>query len=192
MSVIDLGGRAELVDPCGPFKPAAVHVINLESPPDELPDWIRADVADACELPAQLAGHGYDLGFPPTRALGADPVPVLSDRAALALPGDFQYLPLRGARKRYLSTGLWRIPRPAAENDAMHAAMRVELLSQSEMKIYFPDSDIPRASEMMGMVKSLIAAKGRLTLFRLAGHPAHDEDRRVIRADGTPAHSVSR
>jgi hypothetical protein len=40
----------------------------------------------------------------------------------------------------------------------MHAAMSVELLSQSEMKIYFPDSDI-RGERMMGMVKSLIAAK---------------------------------
>jgi hypothetical protein len=109
MSVIDLGGRADSWIRAA-VKPAAVHVINLESPPDELPDWIRADVADACELPAQLAGHGYDLVFSNSviervgghvqrmkfrgdrsqtggPALGADPVPVLSDRAALALPG---------------------------------------------------------------------------------------------------------
>src|ERR1700689_5103704 len=62
MSVIDLGGttrswlRARV-------RQASLHIINLAPQGGDLPSWIRADQADACDLPPQILGGGYDLVF---------------------------------------------------------------------------------------------------------------------------------
>lgn len=62
MAVIDLGGTAEAWLRA-PMRPASVHVDNLELPPPGIPDWIRADQADACHLPGRICSGSYDLAF---------------------------------------------------------------------------------------------------------------------------------
>ena len=41
-----------------PVHPAHVHVVNLEQPPAEVPDWIEVDHGDACALPRRSPRAG--------------------------------------------------------------------------------------------------------------------------------------
>lgn len=178
MSVIDLGGTVDAWKRA-PVQPAMVHVINLEPPPDDVPDWIRADQADACDLPKHIASHGYDLAFSNAviehvgghvqRQRFADSVHNLAPRHWIQTPyryfpiephwlfPGFQFLPLtiRGEISRR-----WPLvhTQSADHAEGVRAAMGVELLSRTEMAWYFPDSEI-RHEKMLGMIKSLIAVK---------------------------------
>ena len=178
MAVADLGGRAESWLRA-PVHPAAVHIVNLESPPDDLPDWIRADQADVCDLPSHIATGGYDLVFSNSviehvggyaqRMRFADTVHRLADRHWVQTPyryfpiephwlfPGFQFLPLtvRGEISRR-----WPLAHTpsASYADGVRAALGVELLSRTEMAVYFPGSQL-RSERALGMVKSLIAVK---------------------------------
>ncbi len=101
MSVIDLGGTMESWLRA-PIRPASVHVVNLDPPPLEIPDWIRADQADACRLPARIATGSYDLVFSNSviehvgghaeRMRFADTVHRLADRHWVQTP--YRYFPV--------------------------------------------------------------------------------------------------
>jgi hypothetical protein len=178
MSVIDLGGTAEAWQRA-PIRPARVHVVNLESPPEEMPDWIRADQADACSLPPRISDGTYDLVFSNSviehvgghvqRMRFAEAVHKLAERHWVQTPyryfpiephwlfPGFQFLPL--AVRAELSRR-WPLAHTLSESwdDGLSAAMSVELLSRAEMAFYFPDSTL-RFERMIGAVKSLIAVR---------------------------------
>jgi hypothetical protein len=178
MSVIDLGGTAEAWQRA-PIHPARVHVVNLESPPEEMPDWIRADQADACSLPPRISDGTYDLVFSNSviehvgghvqRMRFAEAVHKLAERHWVQTPyryfpiephwlfPGFQFLPL--AVRAELSRR-WPLAHTLSESwdDGLSAAMSVELLSRAEMAFYFPDSTL-RFERMIGAVKSLIAVR---------------------------------
>jgi hypothetical protein len=178
MSIIDLGGTAEAWQRA-PVRPTTVHVVNLEAPPADVPDWICADQADACELPGHIADREYDLvysnaviehvGGHAQRLKFAAAVHNLAPRHWVQTPyryfpvephwlfPGFQFLPLtvRGEIS-------WRWPlahSPSASHmEGVRASLGVELLSRTEMTFYFPDSEL-RHEKALGMTKSLIAVK---------------------------------
>jgi hypothetical protein len=178
MSLIDLGGTVEAWIRA-PVRPAAVHVVNLESPPPDIPDWISAQQGDACDLRADVAGATYDLVFSNSviehvgghaqRQRFADAVHKLSPRHWIQTPyryfpiephwlfPGFQFLPLTA--KAEISRR-WPLvyTQSASHAEGVRAAMGVELLSRTEMAYYFPDS-VLRAERLMGLTKSLIAIK---------------------------------
>jgi hypothetical protein len=178
MSVIDLGGTVEAWERA-PVRPASVHVVNLEVPPLEVPQWIRADQADACNLPAQISSASYDLVFSNSviehvgghvpRMRFAEAVHKLADRHWVQTP--YRYFPIE---PHWLFPGFQFLPPnvqaevaarwPLAHtpsngrDDGLQGALAVELLSRTEMSFYFPDSTL-RFERMAGLVKSLIAIK---------------------------------
>ena len=178
MSVIDLGGTAEAWLRA-PVQPAQVHVVNLEPPPDETPSWIRADQADACDLPARISDGKYDLVFSNSviehvgghaqRMRFADAVHKLAERHWVQTPyryfpiephwlfPGFQFLPLNARGTLAQRWPLAHTPSRSRE-EGIIAAMEVELLSRTEMEFYFPSSTL-RLERMMGAVKSMVAIK---------------------------------
>jgi hypothetical protein len=178
MSVIDLGGTVETWLRA-PVRPAAVHVVNLEAPPAEVPGWLRADQADACDLPERIASGRYDLVFSNSviehvgghaqRMKFAATVHRLAPKHWVQTPyryfpvephwlfPGFQFLPLIVRAEISHRWPLVHTP-SASRAEGTTAAIGVELLSRTEMGYYFPDS-VLRYEKMMGLVKSLIAVK---------------------------------
>lgn len=179
MRVIDLGGTAGAWLRA-PVRPAHVHIVNLEEPPAGLPSWLRAEVADACDLPARIGKSRYDLVFSNAviehvgghhrRQRFGEVVRELADRHWVQTPyryfpvephflfPGFQFLPLA------VRTGILRrwplVHTPSSDrNSARMTAMEVELLSVTEMRHYFPQSRI-RFERLAGLVKSVIAVRG--------------------------------
>lgn len=179
MTVVDLGGTAE-----GwlraPVRPGCVHVINLE--PDWVtspPAWIRTDTADACALPERVLSRSYDLVFSNSvlehvgghaqRARFAETVHKLANTHWVQTPyryfpvephwlfPGFQFLPL-AARAQISRRWPLMHTRSASKDEALAAALRVELLSRCELRYLFPASVI-RAERVAGITKSLIAIK---------------------------------
>ena len=178
MSVIDLGGTADTWLSKG-VRPASLHIVNLEPEPAELPAWIRADQADACNLPSHIIGAQYDLVFSNSviehvgghvqRQRFADAVHKLADRYWVQTP--YRYFPIE---PHWLFPGFQFLPltvraevsrrwplihtRSQSREHGVSAALSVELLSRTEMAYYFPDATIGR-EWMLGAVKSLIALR---------------------------------
>jgi len=178
MSVIDLGGTAESWRRA-PVQPAAVHIVNLEKPPDELPDWLRSDHADACELPEEILAGDYDVvisnsvlehvGGHARRRMFADAVHRLADRHWIQTP--YRYFPVE---PHWVCPGMQFLPAPAratvaqhwplvhtppaSREEALRSVLEIELLSRTEMRAYFPDSRI-LSERVAGLPKSLIAVK---------------------------------
>jgi hypothetical protein len=180
MSVIDLGGTAQAWQR-GPVRPAALHIVNLEPEPESnLPGWIRANVADACDLPASIRDGSYDLVFSNSviehvggwsqRQRFADAVHELAVRHWVQTP--YRYFPVE---PHWLFPGFQFLPLPAraaisrrwplahslaaTRDEGVRQALGVELLSRTEMAFLFPGSVI-WAERMAGLVKSLIAVEG--------------------------------
>jgi len=178
MKVIDLGGTAEAWLRA-PVRPASVHVVNLEVETAEIPDWIRVDTADACNLPRHITDGKYDLVFSNSvlehvggqsqRQLFADTVHKLAARHWVQTPyryfpiephwlfPGFQFLPLatRAAVARH-----WPLVHstPEGREASVRQAMSVELVSRTEMGIFFPYSTI-EPERFLGLTKSLVAIK---------------------------------
>jgi hypothetical protein len=178
MSVIDLGGTAESWMRA-PVQPANVHIVNLEKPPEDLPGWLRADYADACELPEEILSTSYDLvlsnsviehvGGHARRQLFADAVHRLADRHWIQTPyryfpiephwvcPGFQFLPV-SARTRVAMHWPLVHSKPESREKALSDVLSIELASRTEMRVYFPHSTL-RAERVAGLTKSLIAVK---------------------------------
>jgi hypothetical protein len=170
MSVIDLGGTADAWLRA-PVRPASVHVVNLEPEPSEPPaSWIRADTADACELPGHITAGSYDLVFSNSvlehvgghaqRLRFADSVHKLASLHWVQTP--YRYFPLEflPVAARAEVSRRWPLAHTKAPTlrEGMEAVLWVELVSRSEMAYLFRDSTI-RAEHMLGLPKSLIAIK---------------------------------
>ncbi|MEU5878059.1 class I SAM-dependent methyltransferase [Spirillospora sp. NPDC047279] len=178
MSVIDLGGTAD-VWLRAPVRPAAVHIVNLEKPPEGLPDWLRADHGDACELPPEILAGDYDLvisnsvlehvGGHARRQRFADAVHALAERHWVQTPYRYfpvephwvcpgmQFLPLAARVTVARHWPLVHTPPPDRET-ALRSVLDIELLSRTEMRAYFPRSDI-LSERAAGLTKSMIAVK---------------------------------
>jgi hypothetical protein len=178
MSVVDLGGTADAWLQA-PVRPARVHLLNLETPPADLPGWMDSDLADACELPGSVLKGPYDLvvsnsvlehvGGHERRQRFADAVHRLADLHWVQTPyryfpvephwlfPGFQFLPVAARTVVARHWPLVHTP-PADRAAALRAALGVELVSRTELAFYFPGSEI-RSERMAGLVKSLIAAK---------------------------------
>ncbi len=178
MSVIDLGGRPESWLRA-PVRPARVHVVNLEEPPAETPDWISAEQGDACELPDHVRKGEYDLVFSNSvlehvggherRTRFAEAVHELAPRHWVQTPyryfpvephflfPGFQFLPLAARVSIVRRWPLVHTP-PQDRATALRVALWVELLSRTEMAHYFPHSTV-RVERLGGLAKSLIAVK---------------------------------
>ena len=177
MDVLDLGGTA-FSWMRGPVRPASVHIVNLEEQDGDLPPWIRAAVGDACDVPAAAKGH-YDLVYSNSviehvgghhqRQQFADTVHAMAAAHWVQAPyryfpiephwlcPGFQFLPLPA---RAFLTRRWplRPATPASWEAALRDALDVELPSWSEMRLYFPWSQI-LAERAFGLPKSLIAVR---------------------------------
>ncbi|WP_242904289.1 class I SAM-dependent methyltransferase [Actinomadura terrae] len=178
MAVIDLGGTAEAWRRA-PVRPASVHIVNLEKPPEDLPSWLRSDHADACELPAEILAGSYDLvisnsvvehvGGHARRQMFADAVHRLADRHWIQTP--YRYFPVE---PHWVCPGMQFLPAaaratvarhwplvhtpPADRAEALRSVLEVELLSRTEMRAYFPRSVI-LPERVAGLTKSLVAVK---------------------------------
>jgi hypothetical protein len=179
MSVVDLGGTAEAWLRA-PVRPRSLHLVNLEPAPEGLPPWIHADQADACNLPRKILSRGYDLVFSNSviehvgghaqRVRFAAAVHELAARHWVQTPyryfpvephwlfPGFQFLPLTVRAEVSRHWPLVHTP-SASRGEGLRAAIGVELLSRTEMCMYFPGSQI-RQERMAGMVKSLVAVCG--------------------------------
>ena len=178
MTVIDLGGRLGSWRDL-PVRPARVHVVNLEEPDGEVPDWAVVDRADLNDLPPAIAGGRYALVYSNSviehvggfalRERFAETVADLADRHWVQTP--YRYFPIEPHR---LFPGFQFLPLPARATVARHwplshsppgdreAAVRlaldVELLTRTEMRLLFPHSEI-LTERVAGAPKSLIAVK---------------------------------
>lgn len=180
MSVIDLGGRAGMWQRA-PVRPAHVHIVNLQDPPAEVPDWMRVDQGDACALSGEVLGTKYDLVFSNSvlehvgghaqRARFADAVHVLSARHWVQTPyryfpiephwlfPGFQFLPLALRTEVSRRWPLVHFP-PASKEANVSRVLGVELVSKTEMRAYFPGS-VLLSEKTLALTKSLIAVKSR-------------------------------
>lgn len=175
MSVLDLGGTAENWV-TAPVRPAHVVLVNLEHTGSDL-DWLTEVVGDACEPSREVAGRGYDLVYSNSliehvgghyrRRMLADIVRREAPRHWVQTPyryfpiephwlcPGFQYLPLRA---RVALNEHWPLAwSRSAGQEGVGNVLDVELLSRTEMRYYFPESDLS-FENVAGVPKSLIAS----------------------------------
>ncbi|MBA2897970.1 SAM-dependent methyltransferase [Nonomuraea soli] len=179
MRVIDLGGTPSFWLRA-PVQPEHVKVVNLaEAAENDIPSWISTDVADACDLPKEIAGEHYDLvvsnavlehvGGHARRAAFAEAVHTLADRHWVQTPYRYfpvephvlfplyQFLPV------HVRAGIirrWPLvhTNAASREQALRDVFEVELIGVAEMSFLFPSSIIKK-ERMAGLPKSLIAIK---------------------------------
>lgn len=178
MRVLDLGGvPRQWVDRL--VRPAQVVSVNLESHPPVAEPWVVAVRGDACDLPSEIraerfdlvysnsvfehvGGHARRLGFAETVHAAADhhwvqtPYRYFPIEPHWLFPG-FQFLPVRARvelSQRWPLGHIRSADRPAALTDVAW----VELLGRTEMRAYFPTSEI-WSERFAGLTKSLVAVQ---------------------------------
>ena len=176
MRVLDLGGLPDFWRKSA-TRPAHVTTVNLLSADADEP-WADHLVSDACE-PEGLAGKEFDLvvsnsllehvgGYVRRRQL-ADVIRGFADRHWVQTP--YRYFPIE---PHWAFPGLQFLPVPARAAAVRlwplgHASIRgraestdgvlgTELLSLTEMRLLFPDSDIWH-EKAAGLTKSLVAVR---------------------------------
>jgi hypothetical protein len=179
MSVVDLGGEAETWRRA-PVQPKQVCVVNLVVPPGSpVIEGVEVVEGNACDLPESVTSRTFDVVFSNSvlehvgghlnRVAFAASVERLAPYHWVQTPYRyfpiephylfplFQHLPAatRGAVARR-----WQLVHsPSADpRDALAGVLEVELVSQTELRYYFPDSRLLR--ERVGpFIKSIIAVK---------------------------------
>ncbi|OAA25256.1 methyltransferase family protein [Frankia sp. EI5c] len=179
MRVVDLGGTVDFwlrLD----RRPARVVVINLEKPAEAAPADITVIVGDACDPPPEtftdqfdlvfsnsviehVGGHAKRLAFAEvTRRLAPlhwvqTPNRYFPLEPHWLFPG-FQFLPV-AARASVAQHWPLAHTRSPDRDDALRATMSTELIGRTELRSYFPDSEI--LDERTGpLTKSIIAVRG--------------------------------
>lgn len=177
MRVLDLGGRPNFWDNSA-IHPAQLVCLNLEpTPARDLPGWSSYVQGNACEPPSQIAQERFDLvisnsviehvGGWQQRQQFAEVVHRSADRHWVQTPYRYfpvephwlfpamQFMPLRARTivVRRWPFGYLHTSDPVA---AVDKAMSVELLSITEMRALFPDSQIWR-ERICGLIKSVVA-----------------------------------
>jgi hypothetical protein len=178
MSVIDLGGDAGTWTQ-SPLHPKHVHVVNIDTPPTEVPAWITVDTGDACALPTEIASRRYDLVFSNSviehvggherRLRFAESVHTLAPAHWVQTPYRYfpvephwiapgmQFLPVR-ARAAFARRWPLAHVRSADLRDALTGVLWTELLDRSQMRYYFPQSRLI-SERLAGLTKSLTAVQ---------------------------------
>lgn len=179
MTVLDLGGTVEAWRRA-PVRPEQVFVVNLDARADAELDGVEFVQGDACALPAAVSGRQFDLVFSNAvlehvgghlhRLRFAETVRSSAPRYWVQTPyryfpvephwlfPGFQFLPLAARVEVSRRWPLVHTPSNRKE-DALSAALGVELVSRTEMEYCFPDSHIV-SEKLLGLPKSLIAIRG--------------------------------
>jgi len=177
MRVLDLGGTGQAWR-AAPVKPAQLVVLNQEA--GELGELTGAElvVGDVCELPASLQGERFDLvysnsviehvGGHAKRLAMADVVHRMGDHHWIQTP--YRYFPIEPhwlfpgmqflpAALRVRVARRWRLSwaRPKSW-EGVDNVLWIQLLSRTEMRHYFPESELVD-EKIMFVTKSLIAAR---------------------------------
>lgn len=176
MRVLDLGGVPGRWS-SGRVRPAQVVTLNLDPYPSPAERWIHTVQGDACDLPRELRGQGFDLvysnsvlehvGGHARRLAFADTVHRAANHHWVQTPyryfpvephwlfPGFQFLPLR---LRVVLSQRWRWGhiRSGDESAALADVAWVELVGRTEMRGYFPGSEI-WCERFAGLPKSLVA-----------------------------------
>jgi hypothetical protein len=178
MSVLDLGGRVDTWQ-LVPNRPKHVHLVNLEQPPSDLPQWAEADHADACALPQHVLRRRYDLvysnsviehvGGHERRLRFAEAVRTLADAYWVQTP--YRYFPIEphwiAPAMQFLPVAVrtslaYRWPlshtRPRDHEEALESVLWTELLDRTQLRHYFPDA-VVWVERVFGMTKSLMAVR---------------------------------
>lgn len=182
MTVIDLGGTVEAWGRA-PVRPKRVTVVNLFEPGQSPDDWLVPIVGDACEARSVLrsveAPDEYDLVFSNSllehvgghakRAQLAAEVRGLASQHWVQTP--YRYFPVEPhclfPLMQFLPLPLrveiatrWPLvhTRPSSRADARSNVLWTELVSLTEMRAYFPDSDIFKEN-FCGLIKSISAVR---------------------------------
>lgn len=182
MSVVDLGGTVGAWS-AAPVRPRRLTVLNLFEPGRSEGEDIVAVTGDACDAAAVLErelGHSsFDVVFSnavlehvgghASRVRFANSVRQLAPRHWIQTP--YRYFPLEphwlfpgmqfmplAVRCRIAS--LWPLSHSgrASAEDALSAVQWTDLVGKTEMRSYFPDSEILH-ERAAGLTKSLIAVR---------------------------------
>lgn len=175
MRLIDLGGTANYWL-SAPVRPAHVLVVNLQEQSVDEP-WLTCVVGDVCRLAPEWRDERFDVVYSNSviehvgghfpRQQMAEVIHQLGDRHWIQTPyryfpiephflfPGFQFLPTKLAAKVARSWPLtWS--RPPDERTSVSNALGVELLNETQVRFYFPDSTILK-ERVAGIPKSLIA-----------------------------------
>jgi hypothetical protein len=176
MRVLDLGGTASSWLHA-PTLPRELTILNLVHPSSD--GSARLVSGDACDPPRELAGERFDLVFSNSvidqvgghqrRGAFAEQVHTLAP--AHWVQTAYRYFPLDpyflfpgfaslpvAARRAILCRWPVTIQFTREPMKAIEHVLRVELLSRTELRYYFPTSEI-MAERMAGLTKSLIAVR---------------------------------
>ena len=180
MSVVDLGGTVEAWERA-PVKPAQVTVVNLFEPGISNNPQIVPVLGDACDAVSALAqagrGASYDLAFSNSliehvggharRQALAEQIRILAPRHWVQTPYRYfpiephwlfplmQFLPIAARRSIAYHWPLTHT-RPESRAEAEIEVMWTELICETELQGYFPDSKIKR-ERFAGLTKSIVA-----------------------------------
>ena len=179
MRVVDLGGdlRAWRLAPVRPRELVLLNRFEQHAPDD----WITTVVGDACALPAELLGERFDLvysnsvlehlGGHARREAFAASVHALGEAHWVQTPNRyfplephwlcpcFQFLPVRARAAVTLRWPLGNYTAVDSMAEAVRWSLATELVSETELRHYFPGSEIWR-ERVLGMTKSLVAIAG--------------------------------
>ncbi|MFL5780896.1 MAG: class I SAM-dependent methyltransferase [Thermoleophilaceae bacterium] len=186
MSVVDLGGDSRHWV-AAPVRPRRLVLLNPETwaLDSDLADGAETVRGDACDPPAELVDEGFDLVYsnsviehlegPWRRRAFADSVRRLAPRHWIQTPYRYfpiephwlfpglQFLPLaaRAFVDRVWPLHASRVLDPSADPQrlAVSHVLAVELLSKTEMRHLFPESDLIE-ERVAGLTKSLVAVRG--------------------------------
>lgn len=182
LRVIDLGGTCEAWLRA-PVRPRHVTVLNIEEPGESDEEWLTPILGNACNAPKELAAAGADMAFDlvfsnavlehvgghANRERFAEATHALADRHWIQTPYRYfplephwlfpgmQFLPVAARVKVAERWPLAHSPHPGFEG-ARREVLWTELLSESEVRAYFPTSEILH-ERVLGITKSLIAVR---------------------------------
>lgn len=177
MKVLDLGGDARAWRLSG-VRPGHVTLLNVV-PQDVEESWMTAVVGDACEPAPELldvdlvysnsviehvGGHWRRQRFAEAaRSTGRywvqTPNRYFPIEPHFMIPWA-QHLPLAARARVVAAWPLGNYGRLRDPAEALRHATEIELLSRSEMELYFPDAAEIRVERAAGLAKSFIAIKG--------------------------------
>lgn len=184
MSVLDLGGTVETWRRA-PVRPAGVTVVNLFEPGESDDDSLVPVMGDACSAAAVLTENqqptSFDLVFSNSllehvgghakRAALAEQIHHLAPLHWVQTPYRFfpvephwlfpgmQFLPVR-ARMSVAERWPLAHTRPESSTDALNEVQWTELIGVTELRSYFPNSQIFR-ERVAGVTKSITAIASR-------------------------------
>ena len=177
MTVLDLGGDARAWRMAG-IRPAHLTLLNVTEQEVEVEEpWMTTLVGDACDPAAPMpeadliysnsviehvGGHWRRLRFAEAvracdRYWVQTPSRYFPIEPHFMLPWS-QHLPYALQRRLIAHWPLGNYASMKDPGEALKSALDIELLSNSQMRFYFPDAEI-RRERVLGLTKSFVAVK---------------------------------